>query len=71
MSVIFLLIPLSILIATGFLMAFLWAVTSGQYEDTNTPSLRVLLDEPSRKPISGAAPKSQTKIFTDGKTQKP
>lgn len=46
MSVIFLLIPLSIIAATGFLTAFIWAVRNGQYEDTATPSMRVLLDEP-------------------------
>lgn len=46
MNVIFLLIPLSVLIATGFLLTFVWAVRSGQYEDTCTPSMRVLLDEP-------------------------
>lgn len=46
MNVIFLLIPLSVLIATAFLLAFVWAVRSGQYEDTCTPSMRVLLDEP-------------------------
>ena len=45
MSVIFLLIPLSIVIAAGFLGAFIWAVRSGQYEDTCTPSMRVLLDD--------------------------
>ncbi len=45
MSVIFLLIPLSILIAAGFLGAFIWAVRSGQYEDTCTPSMRVLMDD--------------------------
>lgn len=49
MSVIFLLIPLSIMAATGFLLAFIWAVRSGQYEDTSTPSMRVLLDDPSKK----------------------
>jgi cbb3-type cytochrome oxidase maturation protein len=49
MSVIFLLIPLSIVIASGFLLAFIWAVTTGQYEDTQTPSFRVLLDEPLAK----------------------
>ena len=48
MSVILiLLIPLSILFATGFLVAFIWAVRSGQYQDTTTPSLRPLLEEPS------------------------
>jgi cbb3-type cytochrome oxidase maturation protein len=45
MSVIFLLIPLSIVIALCFLGAFIWAVRSGQYEDTCTPSLRLLLEE--------------------------
>ena len=45
MSVIFLLIPLSIFIALCFLGAFIWAVRSGQYEDTCTPSMRLLLEE--------------------------
>ena len=45
MSVIFLLIPLSIVIAACFLGAFFWAVRTGQYEDTCTPSMRVLLDD--------------------------
>ena len=51
MIVIFLLIPLSIIIALFFLFAFIWAVRSGQYEDTCTPSLRVLLEE-KREPLS-------------------
>ncbi len=49
MSVIFLLIPLSIVIAICFLAAFIWAVRSGQYEDTCTPSLRLLLEEKRSK----------------------
>ena len=49
MIVIFVLIPLSILIAAGFLAGFIWAVRSGQYEDTCTPSLRLLMDDPAAK----------------------
>ena len=49
MSIILVLIPLSILFAVAFLAAFVWAVRSGQYEDTCTPSMRVLADEPSAK----------------------
>lgn len=45
MSVLLLLIPLSILLAGLFLWAFVWAVRSGQYDDTQTPSMRVLLDD--------------------------
>jgi len=45
MIVIFLLIPLGIVTAAVFLMGFIWAVRSGQYEDTGTPSLRPLMDD--------------------------
>jgi cbb3-type cytochrome oxidase maturation protein len=49
MIVIFLLIPLSIVTAAVFLMGFIWAVRSGQYEDTCTPSLRSLMDDNGSK----------------------
>lgn len=48
MIVILLLIPLSVLVAAGFLWAFFWAVRSGQYEDTTTPSLRILTEDGGR-----------------------
>ena len=46
MSVLVLLILTSLVIASTFLLAFIWAVRSGQYEDTCTPSMRLLLEEP-------------------------
>jgi cbb3-type cytochrome oxidase maturation protein len=49
MSVIAVLIVISLLIAFGFLIAFLWAVKSGQYNDTYTPSIRILFDEDNKK----------------------
>jgi cbb3-type cytochrome oxidase maturation protein len=49
MSVILLLIPLSVLIAGAFLAAFIWSVRSGQFDDTCTPSFRVLLDDRAEK----------------------
>lgn len=48
MEVIFLLIGFSLLLAVGFLMAFIWAVRSGQYEDKYTPSVRMLFDEETK-----------------------
>lgn len=45
MSAIFILIAFSIVVAAGFLAAFLWAVRSGQYDDDYTPSVRMLLDD--------------------------
>lgn len=44
MSVILLLIFFSMLVAGGFLFAFLWAVKNGQYDDQYTPSVRILFD---------------------------
>ncbi len=49
MNVIFILIIISIVMATGFLFSFLWAVRSGQYEDITTPPMRILLpDSPTQ-----------------------
>ncbi|NVO31935.1 cbb3-type cytochrome oxidase assembly protein CcoS [Hymenobacter lapidiphilus] len=45
MTIIFLLIGISLLVALLFLGAFLWSVRSGQYDDTYTPSVRMLFDE--------------------------
>ncbi|MEL6535090.1 MAG: cbb3-type cytochrome oxidase assembly protein CcoS [Bacteroidota bacterium] len=50
MTVIFILIGISLLVATGFLLAFLWAVRSGQYDDDYTPSVRMLFDDESPNP---------------------
>jgi len=44
MSVIVVLIGFSIVVAAGFLVAFLWAVRSGQYDDDVSPSIRILYD---------------------------
>ena len=44
MSVIAILIFFSMLVAGGFLLAFLWAVKNGQYDDTYTPSRRILFE---------------------------
>lgn len=49
MSAIFILIGFSLILALGFLAAFLWAVNSEQYEDAYTPSVRILLDDSNLK----------------------
>ena len=45
MSVIYLLLTLSILVATVFFIAFIYSVKSGQYDDSYTPSVRMLFDD--------------------------
>ena len=57
MSVILLLIAVSLTLALGFLACFVWAVRSGQFEDTVTPSMRILTDEEKRKQNPDVKPK--------------
>ena len=45
MNIIFLLIGVSLVMALGFLAAFIWTVKSGQMEDDYTPSVRILFDD--------------------------
>jgi len=45
MKIIILLISISVVVAVVFLVSFIWAVKSGQYEDTYGPSVRILLDD--------------------------
>lgn len=45
MKIIILLIIVSLIVALGFLSAFLWAVRSGQYDDDVSPAVRILFDE--------------------------
>ncbi|MFA9371152.1 MAG: cbb3-type cytochrome oxidase assembly protein CcoS [Labilibaculum antarcticum] len=49
MSVLFVLIGVSMLVAGGFLIAFLWAVKKGQYDDTYSPSVRILFDDQEKE----------------------
>jgi cbb3-type cytochrome oxidase maturation protein len=46
MSVIFLLLIVSVSVASMFLAAFLWSVKSGQFDDQVSPPLRMLFDNP-------------------------
>jgi cbb3-type cytochrome oxidase maturation protein len=45
MSVVIILILASLAVGLLFVGAFVWSVRSGQYEDTLTPSMRMLLDD--------------------------
>ena len=45
LSVIFVLIAVSMVVAGGFLIGFLWAVKKGQYDDHYSPSVRILFED--------------------------
>lgn len=52
MTIIIVLISISLTIALVFLGVFYWSMKSGQYDDTYTPSVRMLFDD-SKKTIEG------------------
>lgn len=62
MSVILILILASLAMALLFLGGFIWAVRSGQFEDTLTPSLRVLTDESSKPGKTLNPPKKDNEL---------
>lgn len=49
MSVIIILLSASILIAAGFLVAFLWSVKDGQFDDIESPAERILFENKINK----------------------
>jgi len=50
MGVIILLVILALVIAGGFLVSFFWATKEGQFDDTYTPSVRILFDDEQPSP---------------------
>ena len=45
MEVIFIVLPLALVLAGVALMAFLWAVRRGQYDDLDAPPCRILFED--------------------------
>jgi cbb3-type cytochrome oxidase maturation protein len=49
MDIIIGLILISLLVALAFLGFFIWAMRSGQFDDTETPSMRILFDNKKKQ----------------------
>lgn len=45
MSVIYVLLTISIVVAVVFFAAFIYSVKNGQYDDSYTPSVRILFED--------------------------
>jgi len=45
MYAIFVLIVISLMVAIGFLVAFIWAAKNNQFDDDITPAVRILFDD--------------------------
>lgn len=45
MSIIYMLLAISLVVAVAFFIVFIISVRSGQYDDTYTPSIRMLFED--------------------------
>jgi cbb3-type cytochrome oxidase maturation protein len=57
MSVLYLVLPLALVVVLAAVVAFLWATDRGQFDDLDTPAMRMLHDD---REASAAAAVSRT-----------
>ncbi len=69
MSVIYFLIGVGVLVAGGFLVAFIWSVKSGQYDDDYTPSVRILFDNQSSEDTESETISTEEKNKKEDKSE--
>ena len=50
MSILYVLIPLALIILGGAVWAFFWAVGTGQFDDLDTPAVRIIMDDDEKPP---------------------
>lgn len=48
MSILYVLIPLALVLLGVAVWAFFWAVGSGQFDDLDTPAVRILMDDDTK-----------------------
>jgi len=48
-NILFILVPLALLLGIFFLANFLWANKNGQFDDLDTPALKILNEDKSDK----------------------
>ncbi len=56
MSVLYLVVPLALFVVGIAVWAFIWAAGRGQFDDLDTPALRMLRDDGDTTPARSDAP---------------
>lgn len=52
MSILFLILPITLVLSAGAALTFAWATRSGQFDDLETPALRMLDDETTPRAVA-------------------
>ena len=50
MTVLFIVLPLALVAVAAAVLAFVWAANRGQFDDLDTPAVRLLHDDEPREP---------------------
>jgi len=58
-TVVYIVFPLALVLSSLAVVAFIWAVRRGQLDDTVTPPVRILLDEPQASHGNPAADRDE------------
>lgn len=49
MNIIYVVLPLALIVVLAALLAYVWAARSGQFDDLETPALRVVVEDNERQ----------------------
>ncbi len=69
MTIIYMLLAISVFVALIFFVLFLYSVKNGQYDDTYTPSVRMLFEDELIKEGASEKNKTSTKKVTNPETE--
>lgn len=50
MSVLFIVVPLALIVVLAAVVAYIWSARAGQYDDLDTPAVRMLHDDDAAPP---------------------
>ena len=67
MSVIYIVLPLALLVVAAAVAAFVWATRRGQFDDLDTPAVRILHDVEDEEVAAPAAPPGIQKSTSAGR----
>lgn len=59
MEIVYLMLPTALALGAAFVGAFLWASRRGQFEDMETPAIRILFDETGGKTPSARSDREE------------
>ena len=73
METIFVLLPLALLIAAIAVGFFIWAARTGQFDDLDTPAVRILFDDEEPRPPAAQSreSKAESRLSVDSTRRVP